>query len=140
MSDRFQFGDNCYETPLQAAQAQLAAQSPYPIVHDFGDGVGPIAAVVSPVRAHAEDGVGEEWYSPGSFEYAITATHNGEAYATDLSVPYYPQVCVLDEALMPGQVTPATATVALAFGLGAVLSMWAIGYVLGLATGLIRKA
>lgn len=41
---------------------------------------------------------------------------------------------------IPADVTPATAVTAIAFGLGAVLSLWAIGYVIGIATGLIKKA
>ena len=41
---------------------------------------------------------------------------------------------------IPTQITPSATVTAMAFGLGAVLSFFAIGYVIGVATGLIKKA
>jgi hypothetical protein len=41
---------------------------------------------------------------------------------------------------IPTEITPSATVTAMAFGLGAVLSFFAIGYVIGVATGLIKKA
>lgn len=98
MADRYQFRDTCYDTPLQAAQAQLAAQTPYGTLFDFGDGSGPVAAIITPVRAHDEYAPGEEWHEPGTFEYSVTSQHAGGYFSTTLNVPYYPQPCVADAA------------------------------------------
>lgn len=130
MADRWQSGTECYDDVVVAAQAHISQQQPWLTQFDFGEGIKP--AFVVPQAAEPDiEGMALLVYELRDLDASFSTTYY---------LPYYGIQCALDAAVLPTAVTPSAVLTAFAFGLGAVLSFWALGYVIGLATGLIRKA
>lgn len=102
MSDtpRYQSGDQCFDSPLHAAQAHLAKQSGFTMNFDFGGG--PVPAFVVPFEA-------ADWGDSFGLVYEVRDVESTYEPVT-LNVSYYPVEC--------------TADIASRERLGDVLAMW----------------